>query len=91
MLPRRCDEPVVANRAVEREMRELRVRLDSMETTQRREPDVGDIREEEIEEVEVEEAIVEDDAEECMLRVVVKLGARANIDIPMYEGNLGIE
>jgi hypothetical protein len=36
-------EPPVANRVVEREMRELRARLDSMETVQRRGPDVGDI------------------------------------------------
>jgi hypothetical protein len=41
--------------------------------------------------VEVEEAVAEDVAEECLLRAVVKLGAREKIDIPMYEGNLDVE
>jgi hypothetical protein len=46
MPPRRRAEPPVAKRAMEREMRELCARLDAMETTQRRAPDVGDISEE---------------------------------------------
>jgi hypothetical protein len=41
--------------------------------------------------VEVEEVIVEDAIEEHLLKVVVKLGAREKIDIPMYEGNLDAE
>ena len=32
-----------------------------------------------------------DAAEERLLKVVVKLGARVKIDIPMYEGNLDTE
>jgi hypothetical protein len=91
MPPRRRVDPPVANRAMEREMRELRVRLDAMETTQRRAPDAGDVSEAEMEEVEVEEVVVEDAAEERLLRAVVKLGARAKIDIPMYEGSLDTE
>jgi hypothetical protein len=35
--------------------------------------------------------VVEDAAEERLLRAFVKLGARENIDIPMYEGNLDTE
>jgi hypothetical protein len=62
-----------------------------METMQRREPDVGDVSDAENEEVEVEEVVGEDVAEECLLKVVVKLGAREKIDIPMYEGNLDVE
>jgi hypothetical protein len=38
--------------------------------------------------VEVEEVVAEDAAEERLLKMVVKLGARENIDVPMYEGNL---
>jgi hypothetical protein len=76
---------------MEREMRELPARLDAMETTQRIAPDAGDVSEAEIEEVEVEGEIVEDASEENLLRAVVKLGARAKIDIPMYEGNLDTE
>jgi hypothetical protein len=45
MLPRRRVDPPVANRAMEREMRELRARLDAMETTQRRVLDAGDVSE----------------------------------------------
>jgi len=51
MPPRRHDDPPVANRAMEREMRELRERLDSMETAQRRVLDPGDISKAEMEEV----------------------------------------
>jgi hypothetical protein len=91
MPPRRHVEPPKANRVMESEMRELRVRQDAMETTQRRVPDAGDVSEAEIEEVEVKEAVVEDVAEERLLKAVVKLGARVNIDIPMYEGNLDTE
>jgi hypothetical protein len=36
-------EPLVANRVVEREMIELHIILDAMETTQRRAPDAGEI------------------------------------------------
>jgi putative transposon-encoded protein len=87
MPPRRHVETPVANRAMEREMRELCVSFDAMETAQRRVPDVGDVNE-----VENEEVVAEDVVEERMLRVVVKLGARAKIDIPyMYEGNLDTE
>jgi hypothetical protein len=76
---------------MEREMRELRTRLDAMETTKRRTPDVGDIGDVENEEVEVEEAVVEDVAEEHLLKAVVNLGPRTKIEIPMYEGNLIVE
>jgi hypothetical protein len=41
--------------------------------------------------VEVEEVEAEDVAEERLLKVVVNLGAREKIDIPMYEGNLDTE
>jgi hypothetical protein len=81
MPPRRRAEPPVANRVVEREMRELHARLDAMETTQRRAPDVGDVSDAESEEIEVEEAAGEDVVEERLLKVVVKLGAREKIDI----------
>jgi hypothetical protein len=63
--PRIRVDPPVANRAMEKEMRQLFARLYSMETTQRRAPDAGDISEAEIKNVEVEvEAIAEDFAEE---------------------------
>jgi len=89
--PRIHAEPHVANRIVESEIRELRTRLDAMETTQRREHDTGDVSDAEREEIEVEEVAGEDVAKECLLREVVKLGARVKLDIPMYESNLDVE
>jgi hypothetical protein len=67
------------------------MRLDIMETTERREPDDGDISEAEFEEIEVEENIVEDVAQDCLIKVVSKIGSRERIEVPMYEGNLEVE
>jgi hypothetical protein len=56
------------------EMRKLRARLDAMETTQRRAPEVGDVSEAESEDIEEEEEVVGEKAtEEQLLRDVVKL------------------
>ena len=67
------------------------MRLDTMETMQRRAPDAGDISEPESEEVEVEENVEEDAAQDCLIKVVSKIGARAKIEVPMYEGRLEVE
>jgi hypothetical protein len=79
---------------VEREMHELRVRLDAIETTQRCTVDTRDISEDESEN-EVgnkgEEVTVEDVADECLFRAVARVGAREKMDIPVYEGNLDVE
>jgi hypothetical protein len=56
-----------------------------MEEAQRRAPDVGHIRDAESEEVEVEEYVGDNFSDERLLRVVVRLGARAKIEVPMYE------
>jgi hypothetical protein len=53
--------------------------------------DDGDVSEVENEEVEVEEVVAKDAKEECLLKAVVKLGAREKINIPMYEVNLDTE
>jgi hypothetical protein len=91
MPPRRHRDILVTNPTMEEEMRRLHARIYAMETAQRRAPDAGDISEAESEEVEVEGAAGEDVAEECLLRVVVKMGAREKMEIPMYEGNLDVE
>jgi hypothetical protein len=67
------------------------MRLDTMETMKRREPDDGDISEAEFEEIEVEENVVENVAQDCLIKVVSKIGAKARIEVPMYEGNLEVE
>jgi hypothetical protein len=92
MLSRRRDKPMPSP-AVEREMRELHARLDAMETTQRRTVDAGDISEDESENEagHEEEVTVEDATDERLFRVVARIGARAKMDIPVYEGNLDVE
>jgi hypothetical protein len=92
-MPRRRDRQIT-DPAVEREMRELHSRLDDMETTQRCTVDAGDISEAESENEarsEEEEVVVEDVAEECLFRAVARIGSRAKMNIPVYEGNLDVE
>jgi hypothetical protein len=93
MPPRRRDRSM-PNPAVEREMRELHVRLDAMETAQRCTVDVGDINKAESENEagnEGEEVVVEDVADERLFRVVSRIGAREKMDILVYEGNMDVE
>jgi len=80
--------------AVEREMRELCARLDSMETTQSWTTDTRDVSESKNENEsrpEEEEVVVEDATEERLFRAIVRIGAKEKMDILMYEGNLDIE
>jgi hypothetical protein len=79
--------------AVEREMRELRAKIDAMETSKRSTIDTGDINEanSENEAGHGEEVAAEDVVEECLFRVVARIGAREKMEILMYEGNLDIE
>jgi hypothetical protein len=76
---------------MEEEMRKLRMRINVMETTQIRALDAGDISEAKREEIEVEENVAEDDAQDRLLKVVSRIGARARIEVPMYEGILEVE
>jgi hypothetical protein len=62
-----------------------------MEESQRIAPDIGDVSDAKREEVEVEEVVGEEAPEERLLRVVARLGGRAKIEFPMYEGNLYVE
>jgi hypothetical protein len=83
MSPRRCIERPVVNVAMEEEMRQLHVRLDSMETTQIREPKFGDVNESKSEYVEEEEFVGEQVVEDQLLRVVVKMGTKEKMEVPM--------
>jgi hypothetical protein len=58
MSPRIRGEKPLANRSIEREMRETRAILEVMEAARRREPDTGDISDAESEEV-VGENVIE--------------------------------
>jgi hypothetical protein len=95
MPPRRRGRPMaMPDPAVEREMRELHAKFDSMEIAQRRIVDTRDISEDESENEdgnEGEEVAVEDDADECLFKVVARIGAIEKMDIPVYEGNIDVE
>jgi hypothetical protein len=67
------------------------MRLDTMERTQRRALDAGDVSEAESEEAEGEENVAEDVAHDRLIKDTSKIGARARIEVPMYEGNLEVE
>jgi hypothetical protein len=93
MPPRRRDMQLL-DATVEREMRELRARLDSMEIAHRHTVDAGDINEVESENEARHKGVevaAEDAADKHLFRVVARIGARAKMDIPVYEGNLDVE
>jgi hypothetical protein len=91
-MPRRRGRHMI-DPTMEREMRDLRARLEDMETTQRRTVGAGDLSdsESEIEAEREEEVVAEDASNECLIRAIARMGARENMDIPVYEGNLDAE
>jgi hypothetical protein len=91
MSPRRRGRGIpVANVELQQEVRQLRARMEDMETSMKREPDTGDISESE-ETTTSEEEEEEETTEEKLIRVVTKVGARPKVEVPMYEGNLNVE
>jgi hypothetical protein len=85
---RQMTDPVM-----ERQMRDLREILEDMETTQRCTTSAGDLSDSESEiEAELEEEVAAEDASnERLIRAISRMGARAKMDIPVYEGNLDAE
>jgi hypothetical protein len=65
--------------------------MEALEVAQRRVPNAGDISDVERKDIEFEEAADEHIVKECFLRVVVRLGARFKIEVPVYEINLDAE
>jgi hypothetical protein len=74
------------------ELRHIQARIEAMETTHRREPDIdvsesGDIGfEEETGGAPGGEAI-----EEQLVRMVTKVGYMPKMEVPMYKGNLNVD
>ena len=83
----------MADPTIERQMHDLRARVEDMETTQRCTASEGDLSDSEGEaEAEREEEVVAEDASnERLIRAISRMGARAKMDIPVYEGNLDAE
>jgi hypothetical protein len=84
----------VQNPEVERDLHDIRTRLVDMETRQRCIADVGDISESKREDDTghgEEEIAAEDAANECLIRAIARMSARAKMDILVYKGNLDAE
>jgi hypothetical protein len=81
------------NPEMDRQMRDLRERLEEMETTQSRTASAGDHSDSESE-VEVEqqgELAAEDAANEGLIKAISWMSSKTKMDIPVYEGNLDAE
>jgi hypothetical protein len=81
------------NPEMERQMRDLRARLEDMEVAQRHTASAGDLSDSEGE-VEAEqqgEVAAEDADNERLIKAIAMMGAKAKMDIPVYEGNLDAE
>jgi hypothetical protein len=83
----------MADPTIERQMHDLRERLEDMETLQRCTTSAGDLSDSEskIEAESEEEVAVEDASNEHLIKVIARMGARAKMEIPAYEGNLDVE
>jgi hypothetical protein len=81
------------NLEMERHMRDLRARLEDMEATQRCTASVGDLSdsEGEVEAEREEEVVAEDASTERLIKAITQMGAKAKMDILVYEGNLDAE
>jgi hypothetical protein len=81
------------NPEMERQMRDLRARLEDMEAAQRRTASAGDLSdsEGEVEAEREEEVAAEDASTERLIKAIARMGAKAKMDIPVYEGNLDAE
>jgi hypothetical protein len=82
------------NAEMEREMRDLRARLEEMETTQRRGVGAAEFSDPEIEEEAghaEEEVTAEDASTERLIRAISRMSSKTKMDIPVYEGSLNAE
>jgi flagellar motility protein MotE (MotC chaperone) len=89
---RRRGRPV-QNPEMERQIRDLRARLEDMEAAQRRTASAGDLSDSEGE-VEAEpqgEVAAEDAANERLIKAIARMSSKTKMDIPAYEGSLDAE
>jgi hypothetical protein len=84
----------VGNPEIERQMRDLRARLEEMETAQRRGAGAVEFSDSDVEEEaghEAEEVSVEDASTERLIRAISRMSSKTKMDIPIYEGSLNAE
>jgi hypothetical protein len=82
------------NAEMERQIRDLRARLEDMETAQRRGADAGEFSDPEIEEEaghDQEEVTAEDASTEKLIKSISRMSSKTKMDIPIFEGSLNAE
>jgi hypothetical protein len=81
------------NPEMERQIRDLRARLEDMEAAQRRTANAGDLSDSEGEaEAEQQgEVAAEDAANERLIKAIARMSSKTKMDIPTYEGSLDAE
>jgi hypothetical protein len=98
--PDREDEDVrrrgrpAGNPEMERQIRDLRARLEEMETTQRRGAGIAEFSDSKVEEEDghdQEEVTAEDASTERLIRAISRMSSKTKMDIPVYEGSLNAE
>jgi len=91
-IQRRGRQP--GNPEMERQIRDLRTRLEEMETAQRRGAGKVEFSDSEVEEEaghDQEEVATEDVATERLIRAISRMSSKTKMDIPVYEGSLNAE
>jgi len=82
------------NPEMERQMRDLRARLEEMETAQRHGVSAGEFSDSEVEEEvghDAKEVTTEDASTEQLIKAIARMSSKMKMDIPIYEGNLDAE
>jgi hypothetical protein len=82
------------NPEMECQIRDLRARLEEMETTQRHGAGAVEFSDSEIEEEaghDAEEVSAEDASTERLIRAIARMSSKTKMDIPVYEGSLNVE
>jgi hypothetical protein len=82
------------NPEMEHQIRDLRTRLEEMDTTQRHGAGAGEFSDSEVEEEaghEAEEVSAEDASIERLIRAIARMILKTKMDILIYEGSLNVE
>jgi hypothetical protein len=81
------------NPKMERQIRDLRARLEYMEAAQRRTASIRDLSdsESEVEAEKQEEVAAEDASNDRLIKAIAWMSLKKKMDIPAYEGNLDAE
>jgi hypothetical protein len=92
MDARRRGRPA-GNSEMEHQMRDLRARLEDMETVQRHGAGAGEFSDSEVEEEvgHAEEVTAEDASTEQLIKAITRMSSKNKMDITVYEGSLDAE